>query len=119
MAAETTEPPAIIVVVLQEMLVARDIEMIVRDARPSARVLVAQTLHEAVDGLPKGRIEVAFVQVDSATIAASSLGCRIAADGGTVVVLCEEMTGRLPQGWKALPYPFASADVASLLAAQS
>jgi hypothetical protein len=119
LSCETTERPAIIVVVLQELLVARDIEMIVRDARPGARVLVAQTLHEAVDSLPQGRIALAFVQVDAATIAASSLGHRVAADGGRVVVLCEEMTRRLPQGWKALPFPFVSADVASLLASHS
>ena len=115
LASEAMDAPAIIVVVLQEVLVARDIEMIVRDLRPTARVLLAKTLPEAVNGLPKGRIEVAFVQVDAATIAASPFGRRVAADGGRVVVVCEERNRRLPQGWKALPFPFASADVASLL----
>ena len=111
--------PAIIVVILNEVLIARDIETIVRGVRPGARVLLAQTLHEAADSLPRGRIELAFVQVDSAVIAASTLGQRVAADGGRVVVLCADEGRQLPQGWTALPYPFASADVASLLAAQS
>ncbi len=118
-ASDPIDPPAIIVVVMQEVLVARDIEMIVRDVRPGARVLVAQTLHEAVDALPQGRIEVAFVQVDAAIIAASTLGRRVAADGGRVVLLSEEKGRRLPEGWKTLPYPFASADVASVLTLRS
>lgn len=107
--------PAIVVVIQQEVLIGHDIETIVRDVWPEARVVLAKTLHDAVDNLPQGRIEVALVQVEPATIAASTLGRRVAADGGRVVVLCEEMAGPLPQGWKALPYPFASADLAKLL----
>ena len=113
--SDTKAPPAIIVVILQQVLVARDIEMIVRDLRPEARVLLARTLPEAVDALPEGRIEIAFVQLDPAVVAASPLGRRAAADGGRVVVLCEEQGTRLPDGWTALAVPFASDDVASLL----
>lgn len=115
-ASDIKDLPAIIVVILQEVLVARDIEMIVRDFRPGARILLAQTLREAVDALPMGRIEFAFLQVDAATIAASTLGRRVDADGGKVVVLCEERGPSLPAGWTAMPFPFASDDVASLLA---
>ena len=115
-ACDIMDPPAIIVVILQETLVARDIEMIVRNARPGVRILVARTLREAWDTLPQGRVEVAFVQVDAETIAASTLARRVAADGGLLVVLSEEKSRKLPLGWKALPFPFATADVASLLA---
>ena len=107
--------PAIVVVIQQEVLVGNDIEVIVRDVLPKARIVLAKTLHDALDNLPEGRIEVALVQVDPAKVAASTLGQRVAADGGRVVVLCAEESGRLPQGWKALPYPFASADLANLL----
>lgn len=107
--------PAIVIVIQQDVLVGNDIEIIVRDVLPEARIVLAKNLHDAVDNLPQGRIEVALVQVAPATIAASPLGRRVANDGGRVVVLCEEKGGRLPQGWKALPYPFASADLAKLL----
>lgn len=111
--------PAIVVVIQQEVLIGNDIETIVRDVWPEARVVLAKNLQAAVDNLPPGRIEVALVQVEPATIAASTLGRRVAADGGRVVVLCEEKGGRLPEGWKALPYPFASTDLATLLAGLS
>lgn len=114
-ASDIKEPPAIIVVVLKEVLVARDIEMIVRDCRPSSKVLLAQSLRDAVSALPSGRVELAIVQQDAATIAASTLGQRVAADGGKVVVISEDEGRRLPDGWTALLLPFASDDVASLL----
>ncbi|MES2913530.1 MAG: hypothetical protein V4753_00310 [Pseudomonadota bacterium] len=111
------DPTAIIVIILKEVLVARDIEMTVRESRPEASVFVARTLHEAVDALPLGRIEVAFVQSDPRTIATSPLGRRIAAEGGRVVVLSEDIRGALPVGWAALPFPFSSKAVAELLSA--
>ncbi len=113
--SETMEAPAIIVVVLQEILVAHDIRMILREARPDARVLLAQSLCDAERALPAGRIEMAIVQMDPATIAGSSLGRRVVADGGKVVVVSADQRERLPDGWIDLPIPFASADVASLL----
>ena len=108
--------PAIVVVIQQEVLIGKDIETIVRDVWPEVRVVLAKTLHDAVENLPQGRIEVALVQVEPAAIAASTLGRRVAADGGRVVVLSEDKGAPLPSGWKALPYPFASADLAQLLA---
>lgn len=117
--SEVENLSAIIVIVLSEVLVARDIEMIVRSARPGAQIVLVQTVNEAVNALPPGRIEVAFVQADAAMIAASALGRRIAADGGCVVVLYEEVEEGSPEGWKALPFPFASEHVVSVLAGLS
>jgi hypothetical protein len=107
--------PAIIVVILPEVLVARDIEMTLWDLRPEAHVLLARTLHEAEEALPPGRIELTFVQLDPARFAASALGRRSAADGGKVVVLCEDRRNGLPDDWFALPVPFASDALALLL----
>ena len=114
-ATVVTDPTAVIVVILQEVLIALDIEMIVRESRPNAQVLVARTLGEALEILPSGRIEVAFVQLDPRTVADSALGHRIAAECGRVVVLSEDPGPRLPAGWTSLPYPFASKDVEALL----
>lgn len=114
--SEITNAAPLIAIVLPEVLIARDIAMVARSVRPSAQIFLARTLSEAAALLPEGVIEVAFIQSDAATIAASCLGQRLATDGGKVVVLCEETDSNLPQGWKALPFPFVSDDVVSLMA---
>lgn len=115
LASVISDPTAIIVVILPEVLVARDIEMIVRERRPKAHVLVARSLGEAMESMPSGRIEVAFIQLDPRIVANSPLGHRISAEGGRVVLLSEDLRQGLPDGWTSLPYPFASEDVAALL----
>ena len=87
LASVISDPTAIIVVILPEVLVARDIEMIVRERRPKAHVLVARSLGEAMGSMPSGRIEVAFIQLDPRIVANSPLGHRISAEGGRVVLL--------------------------------
>ena len=113
---EVTEPQAIFVVAMREILVARDIEFVIRDIWPDACIVVTRTLEEAFDASPAGRIRAAFVQTDAANFVASTLGRRVAADGGRVVLAGKEKAHGLPEGWKALPFPFFDNDVESLLA---
>lgn len=110
-------PEPVFVVVLREFLVARDIEMIIRDIVVEARVILARTLDEALAAMPQGRIKAAFVQVEAQDFAQSELCRRVATDGGrTVLVGTNEATG-LPAGWVELPFPFAQSDVSAVLAA--
>lgn len=113
---EVTEPQPIFVVALHEVLVARDIELVIRDTWPDACIVVAQTLDQASSSSPAGRIKAAFVQMDATSVVASCLGRRVAADGGRVVLAGAEKDQGLPEGWKALPFPFAGNDVQSVLA---
>jgi len=116
---EVCEPTAIFVVVVKEVLVARDIQMIVQELRPDAHVLLAPTLREAADALPPGRIEVVFAQTDGAAVAKSGLSPRVVADKARVVLVGEEEAPGLPEGWSALPFPFFGESIASLLSGVS
>jgi hypothetical protein len=112
---EIREPRGLFVVVLREVLVGRDIEMIIRDACPDAQVLVAPNLRGAEEALPEGRIRAVFVQSDADAILASPVGKRVAKDRGLVVLVGQEELPALPVGWTVLPFPFAGHDVAKLL----
>jgi hypothetical protein len=113
---ETREALAIYVVVMREALIARDIEMIIRDFDPSAYVAVAATLHEVNASLPHGRIMMSFVQMGAADIAVSPLGQRVAADGGRMVLVGIDATDPLPERCSVLRFPFTGQDVETLLA---
>lgn len=108
-------PQAVVVVILREFLVARDIEMIIRNCWAEARVILARTLDEAAAAVPTGRIKAAFVQMDAEDFAASDLSRRVASDGGQTVLVGLEAAELLPQGWAALPFPFADRHVTDLL----
>jgi hypothetical protein len=106
---------AIFVIVVREALVARDIEMAIRDWRPDARVVVAFDLPDAAAAVPMGRIDTLFVQVDASTVVASDLGQRVALDGGTTVLVGPDADDVVPEGWSALPFPFNNDHLTSVL----
>ncbi len=112
---EVDKPPAIFLVVMREVLIARDIEMIIRDLRIEAQVVLTRTLDEATAAVPAGRIEAAFVQMDVGDFVSTELSRRVATDGGRTVLVGLEATTVLPDGWSALPFPFSGDDVTSLL----
>ena len=112
---ENCSPPKVFVLVLREFLVARDIEMIIRNLWAEALVILARTLDEAVAAMPTGRIMAAFVQMDAQAFAASDFSQRVASDGGQTVLVGLEPEDALPQGWENLPFPFAERDVSDLL----
>jgi hypothetical protein len=114
---EIDTPPAVFVVVMREALIARDIEMIIRDLRTEARVVLARTPDEATAAVPAGRIAAAFVQMDVGDFVSTELSRRVASDGGRTVLVGLEATTALPVGWSALPFPFSGDDVTSLLTA--
>jgi hypothetical protein len=109
-------PDPVFVVVVREILVARDIEMIIREVVAGASVILAPGLEMAAEALPPGRIEAAFVQTDPQDLSRSALAQRIATDGGRMVLVGIEPDIRLPEGWARLPFPFSESDVAALLA---
>ena len=89
---EVDKPPAIFLVVMREVLIARDIEMIIRDLRIEAQVVLACTLDEATAAVPAGRIEAAFVQMDVGDFVSTELSRRVATDGGRTVLVGLEAT---------------------------
>ena len=105
----------IFVVVLDEVLVATDIELIIGDLRPDARIVVARSVERAADDTPDGRIEAAFVQGDATRFLASTIGQRVARDGGQVILVGREPS-EATEGVSVLPFPFVRDDVAALLA---
>lgn len=107
-------PPCVFIVILDEVLVAKDIAMIIDDLRPGSRVVIARTLAEAADTAPDGRIEAAFVQRDVQHFADSAIGRRVARDGARVVLVGHEPSAAV-DGVSVLPFPFAAETVASLL----
>ncbi|MGV8984723.1 MAG: hypothetical protein ACOH2H_00340 [Cypionkella sp.] len=113
---EVTEPRAIFVVLLHEVLVALDIEMIITDILPKAEVLVARRLEDAVLQGCGGRIAAAFVEADITTFAESALGRRVTSDGGKTVLVGREPKPGVPlTGCAVLAYPFTREDVTALL----
>lgn len=113
---EIREPLPIFVVVVPQVLIGRDIEMMIRDLRPDARVILAFSLPEAAAALPVGRIDTLFVQMNADIVAASDLGKRVEADGGKTVLVGVDADVAVPHGWSALPFPFANDHLTSLLA---
>jgi hypothetical protein len=113
--AQNAAPPLFIIVV-EEALVARDIELTILELRPEAVVIVTQSLGAAAAALPEGRLEAAFVQGDAESSFASFVGQRILRDGGHLILVGREADD-LTAGCLLLPFPFAQADVAALLSA--
>jgi ssDNA-binding replication factor A large subunit len=111
---ETVPPPPVFVLVLDEVLVATDIALIIGDSRPDARIVVARSIEKAADDTPHGRIEAAFVQCDAARFLASTIGRRVAGDGGRVILVGRELS-EATTGVSALPFPFVREDVAAVL----
>jgi hypothetical protein len=107
--------PPFYIVVLDEVLVARDIELMIRDLRPDAVVIVAQSLEAAAADLPDAPIKAAFLQGDAQRIHASVVGQRLLRDGVRTVMVGREVD-EAAEGVSVLPFPFSQADVAALLA---
>lgn len=104
----------VFVVIVDEVLVAQDIEMIMRDIAPNAAVVVARSLSEAVERAPAYPITAAFVQGDLAGFRGSAMGARMSDDGGAIVLVGHELGGA-PDGVAVLPFPFTRGDVAALI----
>ncbi len=111
-------PNSVFIVILDEFLVARDIEMIIGDLKPDARVVFSRGLDDAAVRALQGRVEAAFVQRDAAVFLASAMGKRVVGDGGRLIFVGQERN-EAPEGVAVLPFPFAREDVARLLAGET
>jgi hypothetical protein len=108
------QPLPVFVVIMDEVLIARDIEMIISDMTPDAAFVIARSLSEAVARAPFGPITAAFVQGDLARFKVSPIGARMSDDGGVVILVGQE-PGWAPDGVAVLPFPFTRGDVAALI----
>jgi hypothetical protein len=113
---DDNDPQAVFVVILREFLVARDIEMIIRDFCSDARVVLARTLDDAMAALPSGKIRAAFIQMDAKAFSDSEFSQRVASDGGRTVLVGLDVDEAVPKGWATLRFPFVEQDVSALLA---
>lgn len=113
-----TQAPSIFIVILDAVLVARDVEMTIYALRPDARVVVARTTAEAEAFLGEGPIEAAIVQSDAPAFMGSSLRRRLAADGGLVVLVGHD-SHTVGDGVALLPLPFTQEDVEIVVAGLS
>jgi len=110
----------IVVIMLREALIARDIELIVQDLRPNAPAVVARNVEEVTARLFRGDvIDIAFVDELLSAIGPSDFAQRIATDRGTVVLVGHE-PGAVPQrpNLTLLQFPFTREDVEKLVFCQ-
>ena len=102
------------IVSVDEILVARDIEMSIAELFPKARIIVGRTLSEVASQVPQAvQVVSAFVQCDPALFLASSAGQRLVEDGGRLVLVGQDAA----PGVQTLPQPFTHNDVEAALAA--
>jgi hypothetical protein len=123
-AAETKKEPGmehgenraapLFIVVLDEVLVARDIELIIRDTHADTKVIVARSL-DALKDLPDGQIGAAFVQAEADQVAKSEIYKRVQGDGGRIILVGHD-SDQGADDFLVLPLPFVQANVAALLA---
>ena len=106
-----------VVIVVDQALIARDIELIVKEMRPDVTVIVARNVSEIATALtPDIQIELAFV--DAIAVAMALSGGNSAHWTGSRVVLIGHDQDAVPKqnDWALLPYPFTNRDVQNLLA---
>ena len=110
----------IVVIMLREALIARDIELIVQDLRPDAPVVVARTIVEVTAPLsPRDVIDIAFVDELKWAITPSDFAQRVATDRGILVLVGHEPEV-VPQrpDLALLQFPFTREDVEKLVFCQ-
>lgn len=112
----TTNEPNYLVVI-DEVLIARDIALTITDQEPEASVLIASSLTEAEEALSKvSNLVLAFVNVRPRTFAESALAQAISKRGGRVVLLGYEAEAVGPNPlWDVLMQPFDTAAVLARL----
>ncbi len=104
-----------IVVVAKEFIIASDLESMIAEHVPDARIIVARTLAEASDLLPPDvAVDIAFVDTEPETFHRSSLSRRMASTRAYTVFLGRSWGNwKVPQNanWAVLDYPFRREDL--------
>jgi hypothetical protein len=117
---ETSQNPAICVIVLRDALIGMDLSTTIADARPGVQVLWVKTPEEASCKLSTGlRIAAAFVDVGPEEFMKTALSARIAGDGAVLVFLgpdiAKEAVSQMRNRIRVLTYPFSMADVLGVI----
>jgi len=107
----------VVLIVLKEVLVGQDLAQAVRDERPDARVVIAQTPEAALSAIDdEARVEIAFVAAEPQVFERSSLVRGLTKRGARVVMLgVWTDPAALPGSWTLLPFPFTTEDVRALI----
>jgi len=105
-------------IVLKQVLIARDLAETIAEHDPGARVVLAQTCAEALrllDAVPE-KVVLSFLSVSPENISGSALVNALSARGSRTVLMGDdaENRGEAP-GWWVLERPFTSEMVTNLL----
>jgi hypothetical protein len=106
--------PDTFLIILNEVLVAKDIELTISDMRPEARMVVARSMSEVDLAEIGGELAAAFVRHDLSNADRLRIAERLQRDGGLLVFVGQEVAP-VPAGESVLPYPFSRDDVTNLL----
>lgn len=107
--------PVTFLIVLDQVLVARDIELTILDSKPDARAVVARRLEEVDLSGVEGQLAAAFVPPDLSDADRARLRERLARDGGRLVLVGQDHGEEIGPA-VALPFPFKREDVTQLVA---
>ncbi len=99
-------------IVAHQPLVAQDIADAVMHEIPAAEVIVATTVTAAIGLLARfEKIDVAFIEVKDAILAAKSLPEALLLAGTRIVLIGPETAIR----WETLPMPFSADDLTQII----
>lgn len=111
--------PPVCLIVMREMLIAKDLALMIGDARPDLQVLLAITQDAALQQLTADvPVVLAMVDMHPQEFSASELAARVAASKALLIHLGYDLPleGK-DSNIRALPYPFGLDDVHDILAA--
>lgn len=120
MTQPTPRDPDVYLVMMREVLIAQDLSLTITEFDPSARVITAADMDQALSLIaPTTSLAIAFAEVQPAPFAAHALARAIAERRGRVVLLGEQAEAVGPtQDWDVLRKPFVTDHVLSLLLAR-
>jgi hypothetical protein len=107
----------VILIVMQNVLIANDIEQTILEAWPDADVITVASVDAAEEAMTSHpRIEIAFLELDSATPPPSHLTDMVTRGGGKMVMLgYEQAAPSFSADWPKLDFPFTTDDLLGLL----
>lgn len=112
-----TEKRPVVLIVMQSVLIANDIEQTILEAWPNAEVITTSTIASGEEAIANHRrIEIAFLELDRTNVPPVRLADLVTQGGGKMVMLgYEQGAPSFPANWSKLNFPFTTDDLLGLL----
>lgn len=108
----------VIVIVMDDVLIAEDLALTIAEAAPTAQIVKVSMLAQVQAAIAdSGRVRLAFINANPSMLRGSSLAQMFSAHGTRVVLtgLWDDAQAAV-HGCEALPFPFATEDVYAVIA---